>query len=116
VRAARETCQELAVLDAHDLSETVLARTWAGQREVLNAGMRLDPAEHRLLLLVNGYTPLGDLARWFAPGLAADAARSLLDLSLVAPVELALPSARRPHAATRPPLSADEEDAIQADG
>ncbi|MGN6526159.1 MAG: hypothetical protein ACTHL8_07200 [Burkholderiaceae bacterium] len=40
----------------------VLQRTEAGQREALLDRHPLDDIQRRLLLLVNGYTPLGGLA------------------------------------------------------
>jgi hypothetical protein len=42
--------------------DAVLRRTEAGQREALLDGHPLDDGQRRLLLLVNGYTPLGGLA------------------------------------------------------
>jgi hypothetical protein len=42
--------------------DTVLLRTDQGDREVLVEAKPLDDAGRRMLLLVNGYTPLADLA------------------------------------------------------
>ena len=41
--------------------DTILARTSAGQREALVEVRGLDESQRRLLLLVNGFTPLGGL-------------------------------------------------------
>ena len=46
---------------------TVLIRTKEGHREVLAESRPLDDPGRRMLLLVNGYTSLGDLAERLPP-------------------------------------------------
>ncbi len=68
--------------------DTVLVRTDEGHREVLAEGRDLDDAGRRMLLLVNGYTPLGHLAERLQP--EADwvaSAWGLLEDGLVARVD-----------------------------
>jgi hypothetical protein len=68
--------------------DTVLVRTDEGHREVLAEDRDLDHARRRMLLLVNGYTPLGDLAERLHP--EADWAASawgLLEDGLVSRVD-----------------------------
>lgn len=48
--------------------DTVLVRTDEGHREVLAEGRDLDDAGRRMLLLVNGYTPLASLVERLQPG------------------------------------------------
>ena len=65
--------------------DTILQRTAAGQREALLHGVPLDGAQRRLLLLVNGYTPLRGLADRLPPGDDLHArVRPLIDGGLVA--------------------------------
>jgi len=48
-------------------ADTVLIRTDEGHREVLQEVRDLDDPRRRMLLLVNGYTPLADLAPRLPP-------------------------------------------------
>ena len=72
--------------------DTILARTSAGQREALVGRHPLDDGQRRMLLLVNGFTPLGGLMHRLPP---ADDLRErmhrLLEDGLVAAVEAAVP-------------------------
>ena len=66
------------------VARVVLARTRAGQREVLEQFSTLDEVERRLLLLVNGFTPLHTWAERFGPDDAFEqAAARLLERGLV---------------------------------
>lgn len=68
--------------------DTVLQRTAAGQREALLDGHALDDGQRRLLLLVNGYTPLGRLAHRLPRGGDVHAhVAPLIERGLVAPVD-----------------------------
>jgi hypothetical protein len=72
--------------------DTILARTLAGQREALVEIHGLDESQRRMLLLVNGFTPLGGLMDRLPQ---ADDLRErmhrLLEEGLVAAVEAAVP-------------------------
>ena len=68
--------------------DTVLIRTPQGHREVLDESRGLDEPGRRMLLLVNGYTPLGSLADRLQPDADAHAsAWGLLEEGLVSRVE-----------------------------
>ncbi len=80
----------------HLTDDMILARTSAGQREALVGVHRLDDSQRRLLLLVNGFTPLGGLMDRLPQ--AADLRermRRLLDEGLVATVDADPPRTRR---------------------
>lgn len=67
---------------------TVLIRTDEGRREVLAEAIPLDHPERRMLLLVNGFTPLAELAERLPP--ASDwreSAWGLLESGLVSRVD-----------------------------
>jgi len=72
--------------DGH-FDEMVLVRTTAGQSRVWDDdALEIDRPSLRLLRLVNGYTPLGELARRLGSDEAWDElARELLGQRLVAP-------------------------------
>ena len=68
--------------------DTVLVRTNQGHREVLVESRDLDESGRRMLLLVNGYTPLANLVERLEP--SADwhaSAWGLLEEGLVARVD-----------------------------
>ena len=68
--------------------DTVLIRTHQGHREVLDESLDLDEARRRMLLLVNGYTPLGSLVERLQPNADAHAsAWGLLEDGLVSRVD-----------------------------
>jgi uncharacterized protein YeeX (DUF496 family) len=68
--------------------DTVLARTTAGQREVLDEARQLDDTQRRMLLLVNGFTPLSSLIqRLPSTDDPHGRVRMLLDRGLVSRVE-----------------------------
>ena len=68
--------------------DTVLIRTNQGHREVLVESLDLDESRRRMLLLVNGYTPLANLVERLEP--SADwraSAWGLLEEGLVSRVD-----------------------------
>ena len=68
--------------------DTVLIRTHQGHREVLDESLDLDESRRRMLLLVNGYTPLGDLAERLPPDSDwSESAWGLLEDGLVTRVD-----------------------------
>ena len=72
--------------------DTILARTSAGQREALVEIRRLDESQRRLLLLVNGFTPLGGrMDRLPQADDLRERLHRLLDEGLVAAVDAAAP-------------------------
>lgn len=76
----------------HLTDDTILARTLAGQREALVEGHRLDETQRRLLLLVNGFTPLGGLmGRLPQAADLRERLHRLLEVGLVAAVDTAGP-------------------------
>ena len=75
--------------DGH-FDELVLVRTTAGQSRVWDDdALEIDRSSLRLLRLVNGYTPLGELFQRLGSGEAWETlARELLGRRLVAPAAL----------------------------
>ncbi len=68
--------------------DTVLIRTSQGHREVLVESLDLDESRRRMLLLVNGYTPLSNLADRLQPDADAQAsAWGLLEDGLISRVD-----------------------------
>ena len=63
--------------------ELILCRTHAGSREAVMEGANLSDAERRLLLLVNGHTPLANLLTRLPGRDAAQVAHSLVDRGLI---------------------------------
>jgi hypothetical protein len=67
--------------------ETCFERTRAGQCEMLSQRETLSPIERRLLAIVNGYTPLGDLLALLGEAeVPQDTITKLLDAGCLRPV------------------------------
>ncbi len=63
--------------------ELVLCRTNAGSREAVTEVANLSDAERRLLLIVNGHTPLADLLTRLPASDATQVVHKLLDHGLI---------------------------------
>ncbi|GAA0755099.1 hypothetical protein LRH25_29190 [Ideonella azotifigens] len=82
--------------------DLVLARTQNGQKVAVEDSSTLETDDRRLLLLVNGFTPLSHLEERLPIGNELKAAvRKLLDRGLVSQVQAAEPAAWSP-ASVRP--------------
>jgi len=64
--------------------ELILCRTPAGSREAVMEAANLSDAERRLLLIVNGHTPLADLLLRLPESDAPQVVHKLLDHGLIA--------------------------------
>ena len=63
--------------------ELILCRTHAGSREAVMEAVNLSDAERRLLLIVNGLTPLADLLMRLHESNATQVVHKLLDQGLI---------------------------------